>query len=76
MENWHFKYSLEKIQLLSQYDNINITAISDDFIETVNLFDWEPHERSEFVLEMLALPPIERQSILEEMINKTFRTRT
>jgi len=62
------------IEKLIKINNINITALSDDFFETINLFEWESHERSEFILEMLALTPIERNSILEEMFKKSYRT--
>ncbi|MFW9987277.1 MAG: hypothetical protein ACFFC3_01325 [Candidatus Odinarchaeota archaeon] len=60
--------SLEKLGLIK---DINITVISEDFFEKLNRFDWEGLDRSEFILEMLALSPKERQSILDEMIEKS-----
>ncbi|MFX1568452.1 MAG: hypothetical protein ACFFCV_08800 [Promethearchaeota archaeon] len=60
---------------LSQINNINITALSEDFFEIVNCFEWESQERSEFILEMLALAPLERQLILDEMLKKSYHIR-
>ncbi len=59
------------IEKLSLINNINITAISEEFFEKLNRFEWESFDRSEFILEMLALPPKERLSILDEMIEKS-----
>ena len=59
------------IEKLSLINDINITAISEEFFEKLNLFDWKSFDRSEFILEMLTLPPKERQSILDEMIEKS-----
>ncbi|MCK4381110.1 MAG: hypothetical protein KAW51_08240 [Candidatus Lokiarchaeota archaeon] len=59
------------IEKLSLINNINITAISEEFFEKLNRFEWESFDRSEFILEMLALSPKERLSILDEMIEKT-----
>jgi len=49
----------------------NITAISDDFLEKVNLFEWENDEKDVFIKEMLSLIPSERRLILDEMIKKS-----
>lgn len=59
------------VEKLSLINNINITAISEEFFEKLNRLDWESFDRSEFILEMLALLPKERQSILDEMIEKS-----
>jgi len=49
----------------------NITAISEDFLDQVSLFEWEGNDREAFVEEMLSLTPGERQLILNEMIEKS-----
>ncbi|MFX1363850.1 MAG: hypothetical protein ACFFCE_14285 [Promethearchaeota archaeon] len=60
--------SIEKLSLMN---DINITVISEEFFEKLNQFDWESFDKSEFIMEMLALSPKERQSILDEMIKKS-----
>ncbi len=60
--------SIEKLSLIK---DINITVISEEFFEKLNRFNWEGVDRSEFIMEMLALTPKERQSILDEMIEKS-----
>ena len=62
--------ALDKISKLGE---INITVISEDFLETINTFDWEYDEKEEFVKELLALTPKERKEILDEMKERTFR---
>ena len=49
----------------------NITAISEDFMNIVNQFKWEKQDKDNFIEEMLALSPSERQSILNEMLEKS-----
>lgn len=58
---------------LSQMGNLNITVLTEDFIKAINQFDWERNEKNEFIREMLAFSPIERQLILKEMIEKSKR---
>lgn len=60
--------ALEK--LFSKGD-INITAISDDFYETVDSLGFKKSEKAELIKELLSLPPIERELILREMIIKS-----
>jgi hypothetical protein len=62
--------ALDKISKLGE---INITVISEDFLETINTFDWEYDEKEEFIKELLALTPKERKEILDEMKERTFR---
>jgi hypothetical protein len=59
------------IEKLYSKGDINITAISDDFYETVEIFGFKKSEKVEFIKEMLGLPPIERELILREMIIKS-----
>ena len=61
--------ALDKI---SQLGDINLTVISEDFLETINTFDWEYDEKEEFIKELLALTPRERKEILDEMKESTF----
>lgn len=62
--------ALDKI---SKLGDINLTVISEDFIEKINIFDWEYDEKEEFIKELLALTPKERKEILDEMKERTFR---
>ena len=61
------------IDRISKLGDINLTAISEDFLETINTFDWEYDEKEEFIKELLALTPKERKEILNEMKEKTLR---
>jgi hypothetical protein len=62
------------IENLIQFDIIDITAISDEFLEKINQFEWDADEKDEFIKEMLSLTPDERDSLLAKMLkgqNKT-----
>jgi hypothetical protein len=59
------------IEKLLQIRNLNITVISEDFFEIINRFEWEGNERGDFIKEMLAITPAERQLILGEMIHNS-----
>ena len=61
--------ALDKITKLG---DINLTVISEDFLEVINSFDWEYDEKEEFIKELLALAPKERKEILDEMKEKAF----
>ena len=56
---------------LSQLNDINITALSEDFLDIVDQFEWDGNEKEEFINEMLALSPSERKFILKEMLEKS-----
>ena len=60
--------ALEKI---SELNDMNLTAISNDFMEIIDQFDWEEDDKEEFIKEMLALTPKERKAILDEMKEKS-----
>ena len=59
------------IEKLSQMGNLKITVLTEDFIKSINQFGWERNEKNEFIREMLAFSPAERQMILKEMIEKS-----
>jgi len=59
------------IEKLLQIKNLNITVISEDFFEIINRFEWEGNEKNEFIKEMLAITPAERQLILGEIIHNS-----
>lgn len=61
----------DSVGKLIQMGNLNITVISENFYDIVNRFDWDENEKGLFIREMLALSPIERESILDEMIRKS-----
>jgi hypothetical protein len=63
------------LEKLAHVNNINITALSEKFFDVLNSFQWESQERSEFILEMLALAPLERDLILDEMLKKSYHIR-
>ncbi|MFW9825396.1 MAG: hypothetical protein ACFFE4_20815, partial [Candidatus Thorarchaeota archaeon] len=63
------------IQKLSKLDDINITAVSTDFIEKIDQFEWEEGEEEAFINEMLALSPDERDSILSKMLKDQRKSR-
>ena len=57
------------LRKLDKLKDINITLLEEDFIDKVNLFNWEDEgEKLTFIKEMLALSPDERKSILNDMI--------
>ena len=59
------------VEKLVRIRHLNITVVTKDFYEKVNQFDWEGNEKSEFIREMLALNPSERNLILDEMVKKS-----
>ncbi|MFX0189023.1 MAG: nitrous oxide reductase family maturation protein NosD [Candidatus Hodarchaeota archaeon] len=66
------KNGLAKIASLG---DLNITTISPDFWEKIDLFDWNENEREVFIREMLSLPPKERQEILNDILKKSMIVR-
>ena len=56
---------LERLNLLR---DIDFTILSEDFWKKLDKFDWDENDKKEFILEMLALSPEERQNILDNMI--------
>ena len=61
----------DAIRNLYDKGDIRITAISNDFYETVDNFGFKGHEKIEFIKEMLNLRPFEREVILREMLIKS-----
>ncbi len=61
----------DAIRNLYDKGDIEITAISNDFYETVDNFGFKGNEKSEFIKEMLNLRPFEREVILREMLIKS-----
>ncbi len=61
------------INKLIQLEDVNITALSADFIEKIDKFEMEDSEKNEFVNEMLSLTPEERNSILNMMLKKNLQ---
>ncbi|MBN1801773.1 MAG: hypothetical protein JW891_09725, partial [Candidatus Lokiarchaeota archaeon] len=55
------------IETLLNMGEINLTALSKDFIDGVNDFDWDEEDKISFIEEMLALPPHKRMEYIEEM---------
>ncbi len=60
----------DAIRNLYDKGDINITAISNDFYETIDNFGFKGNEKSEFIKEMLSLRPFERELILRDMLIK------
>jgi hypothetical protein len=66
------KKILQKIHKIQATDySKGMTAISEDFMKIINQFEWEEQEKENFIREMLALSPSERQSILKEMLERS-----
>ncbi|MFX1455238.1 MAG: hypothetical protein ACFFDB_07660 [Promethearchaeota archaeon] len=63
------------IQNLSKLEDINLTAVSADFLEKIHQFEWEEGEKDAFINEMLALSPDERDSILSKMLKDQHKSR-
>jgi hypothetical protein len=61
----------DAIRNLYDKGDINITAISNDFNETIDNFGFKGNEKSEFIKEMLSLRPFERELILRDMLIKS-----
>ncbi len=61
----------DAIRNLYDKGDINITAISNDFYETIDNFGFKGNEKSEFIKEMLSLRPFEREVILRDMLIKS-----
>jgi len=60
----------DPIEKLTELKDINITAISEDFVDIINKFEWESNEKEEFIDELLSLNPAERKKILNKMLKK------
>jgi len=60
----------DPIEKLIELKDINITAISEDFVDIINKFEWESNEKEEFIAELLSLNPAERKKILNKMLKK------
>jgi hypothetical protein len=58
------------IEELYSKGNINITAISEDFYDVINRFDFKGNEKNELIKDLLTLAPDEREAILREMLMK------
>ena len=61
----------DAIRNLYDKGDINITAISNDFNETIDNLGFKGNEKSEFIKEMLSLRPFERELILRDMLIKS-----
>ncbi len=77
LEDFKYKSSYLKIfeeenalEKISQLGDMNITTISEEFFEIIDKFEWEKEEKVLFIKEMLALPPSERDAILNNMMIK------
>ncbi len=56
------------LETLYAKGDVNITAISEDFYETINRLNLKGSERTEFIREMLSLSPYERDQFLRDML--------
>ncbi|MFX1531270.1 MAG: hypothetical protein ACFFBC_09165 [Promethearchaeota archaeon] len=57
------------IDKLTKMKDVNITFISEDFLDKIEQFDWNEKDKQEFFREMLSLTPKEREEILKEMFD-------
>ncbi|MFX0047124.1 MAG: hypothetical protein ACFE8G_03045, partial [Candidatus Hermodarchaeota archaeon] len=70
------KKILAQLKDLSSENTLNngkmkLTALSEDFLKIINMFEWEEDDLVEFIQEMISLTPEERKSIFNDMINKS-----
>jgi hypothetical protein len=65
----NLKSSEDKIEKM--LDNPQLTSVSPDFFQQVDLLELDSNEKDDFIKEMLALSPFERQLIMKEMIKKS-----
>jgi hypothetical protein len=56
---------------LTDLKNKDLTIFSEEFLKTINTFEWDPNEKDAFINEMSALKPRERMNILKEMLDKS-----
>ena len=56
------------LENISELNDLNITALSEEFIEKMMKINMEPQDRLAFIKEMLSLTPAERRRILDRMI--------
>ncbi|MFX0030873.1 MAG: hypothetical protein ACFE8B_16790, partial [Candidatus Hermodarchaeota archaeon] len=56
---------------LSELKNVAVTALSENFYDVINQFEWDLNEKEEFLNEILSLTPAEREAIINEMIEKS-----
>lgn len=56
---------------MSSNEDIKVTALSEEFFKVINTFDWEEEDLIDFIREMIALCPEEREAVFKEMINKS-----
>jgi len=59
------------IETMSDLGDVNITILSEEYLEKIEKFEWDENEKEFFLEEMLALPPEKRDVILEHMIEKS-----
>ncbi|MFW9942950.1 MAG: hypothetical protein ACFFFT_18080 [Candidatus Thorarchaeota archaeon] len=56
---------------LSELQNFEVTALSEEFYDLISQFEWDTNEKEEFLNEMLSLTPEEREKILSEMVKRS-----
>jgi len=59
------------IEKLSNFNKLDITFISPEFMERVDAFNWTGQEKEQFIHEMLSFTPEQRDQILSEMEQKS-----
>jgi parallel beta-helix repeat protein len=55
------------IEKLSQLNDVNITALSEDFHDKIDTIQWDDNEKEEFIKEMLSLTPNKREILLNKL---------
>ncbi|MFX1316293.1 MAG: hypothetical protein ACFE9T_10545 [Promethearchaeota archaeon] len=59
------------LKKMAKFGDVPLTALSEDFLKALEKFNWELDEKEEFIKEMLALTPKEREEIIREMLEKS-----
>jgi len=55
------------LEKLKNLENINITAVSSEFLNEIDKFNWDDEDREEFIKEMGSLSPKLRKEFLEDI---------
>lgn len=73
LDNKRLLFQLKELSAdnISNIEDIKATALSEDFFKVINTFDWEEDDLIDFIREMIALTPEERDAVFKEMINKS-----
>ena len=56
------------LEKLFSSGNVDLTIVSGEFFEKIDMFEWDEDEKEEFIDDMLGLTPEKRWKIIERML--------